>query len=151
MDHLAVQRHCHRLGGIDDPFHILFGNLPVFHSYNAMAVESLDVPTGDPRIDSLNRSPCHELSLFYSLFDRIHRVIDVYHHTLPQSLGWGGPDPDDLALSVLTHRSHHRTDLCGAYIQSDYDPLLTFGHLLILPRGKNLFPLPLYAFFQALR
>ena len=118
MDHLAIHRQCHRLGGIDDSLDISLGNLTAFprDCNHPAAVDPLDVAAGNPHEGRKDIHPSHQLGLFQGALDRVHGDINVYHDPFSETFGRTGPDADDVERPVLRQLSDDGTDLGGADI-----------------------------------
>ncbi len=85
----------------------------------AMAVEAIDVATGDPHIDRGDGAAGHGLRLLDRLGDGVDRAFDVDHHTLAQTDGGMDPHADDIDLA-LRDVANHDTDLGRADIEPNY-------------------------------
>ena len=130
MDDLAVQRDGDGLGRIQRAFDVAGGHFAALDRDHAVAVESLDMASGDARVDGTDFTPGHQFGFFKRPLDGLHRLLDIDDDPFPQPGGRTRADADDIHSSVLRGFAHHRTDFGGAYIKTDYQ--FRFGHALLL-------------------
>jgi hypothetical protein len=85
VDHLAVHRDRHGLGGVDHPAHVALAHLPVLDRDDAVGVEAANVAAGDPGEDRGDLAVGHQLGFLDRVFDRRDRGVDVHDHALAQA------------------------------------------------------------------
>ena len=84
VNYLAIHGDGDGLGGVNDPFHVLRGNLAVLDGDDPLGVEPLDVSPRDSGVDRLDLAPRHELRLFHRLSDGGNRALDIDHYPLAE-------------------------------------------------------------------
>jgi hypothetical protein len=93
-------------------------------------------PPAMPGVYRRDLAPGHQFRFFHRLFDGVHRGFDVDHHTLAQTDGWMGSDPDDIDL-LARHLADHRAYFGGSDIQADDDRAFSGSLQLTPPHGPN--------------
>ncbi len=127
VDHLAVHGDGDRLGGVDDPAHVLVGHLAVADGDHPLGVEALDMPPGDARVNQLDLAAGHQLGLLQRLADRLDGALDVDDDAFAQSLGRARADADDIQ-SLVGLVADDGANLRGSDVQSDNEVVLLVAH-----------------------
>ena len=128
VDDLPVGRDRDGLGLFDDAFDVFPGNLPIFPGDrdHAPAVEALDVRARYPDERGVHGDAGHEFRLFLGFLDGGRGDVEVDDDALPQALGIGRADPDDLDLALLGDLADDGGHLPRPDVDPDDVPVL--GH-----------------------
>ena len=85
VDHLAIHRDGHGLGGVDHAPHVALAHLAVLHRDDAVRVHAPNVASCDPYVDRRDLTVGHQLCFLGCVLDRIDGCVDVDHDSLAQA------------------------------------------------------------------
>jgi hypothetical protein len=107
--------------------HVINGDFIVFFRRTGNATmlhEAADVLACDAHIDQGNVDTGLIAGFLDGLFDSVNGLIDVENNTLHNAFRLGFAHAEHFELAELVLATHDRTDLCSAYVETDYDFLV---------------------------
>ena len=132
MQQLLVGRDVDCLGGFDNARDVSGADFLILDCHHAAGIETADVATGNPGIDIANLAVGHQFSLFQGALNRLDGGLDINHHSLLESLGFGLAQADHLVATVLQYLRHHGHHFRGADVEADDQIFGVFCHIVPL-------------------
>ncbi len=124
VQNTLVGSNGHRLGCIQNTFQIPATHFTIVDSDTAVRVLAIDMTAGQAHISRMHMTLGQLLRLVNRFLDRLHRGLDINHHSFPQPACRTAAHAHHMQLITGQHLCNQRHHLGGANIQSD-DHVLT--------------------------
>ncbi len=116
---LLIGRDRHGACRFDHRIDIACGHFVMTNRHDSYRIEAANMRTGDADVCRAYPAVGHQLSGFDRTADRLHRALDVDHHTFFQALGRMPAHANNLDAAIDLQFADQRGDLGGADIQAN--------------------------------